>query len=139
MKTKKKLGIWMDHSNAHLIEFSSEVKKTTTISSDYTFQDKGETFERSENIMHNKEQHKQNTFYKNIANVIREFGEVLLFGPTNAKLELYNILKDNHLYNDIKIEVQNTGKMSDKDQHIFVRNHFKKFNIYNFELKISPR
>lgn len=120
----------MDHSNAHLIEFSSEVKETTTISSDYTFQDKGETLERSENVMHNKEQHKHTTFYKNIANVIREFDEVLLFGPTNAKVELHNLLKENHLYDTIKIEVQNTDKMSDKDQHTFVRNHFKKFDIY---------
>ncbi len=124
----------MDHSNAHLIEFSSEVKETITISSDYTFEDKGETFTSSENIMHNKEQHKQTTFYINIANVIREFGEVLLFGPTNAKLELYNNLKANHLFNNIKIEIQNTGKMTDRDQHTFVRNHFRKFAIYNFAL-----
>ncbi|QBZ98306.1 hypothetical protein [Flavobacterium sangjuense] len=134
MKTKKKLGIWMDHSNACLIEFSSEIKETETISSNYTFQDKGETLERSENIMHNKEQHKQNTYFKNIANVIRGFDEIILFGPTNAKMELHNLLKENHLYDSIKIEVQNTDKMSDKDQHTFVRNHFKKFAVYNFEL-----
>ena len=30
MKTLKKLGIWLDHSNAYLIEFSSEVKETKT-------------------------------------------------------------------------------------------------------------
>jgi hypothetical protein len=130
MKTEKKIGIWMDHSNANLIEFSSDAKETTTISSDFTSQDKGETLERSENVMHNKEQQKQTTFYKNIANVIREFDEVLLFGPTNAKVELHNLLKENHLYNDIKIEVQNTDKMSDKDKHTFVKNHFKKFDLY---------
>ena len=130
MKTLKKLGIWMDHSNAHLIEFSSEVKETTTISSDYTFQDKEETLQNSEKGMHNKEQHKQTTYYKNVANALREFDEVILFGPTNAKVELHNLLKENHLYDKIKIETQNTDKMSDKEQHTFVRNHFKKFDIY---------
>ncbi len=54
----------MDHSNAHLIEFSSEVKKTKTSSSDFTFQDRNETLHRSEIEMHNKEQHKHTTFYK---------------------------------------------------------------------------
>ena len=34
MKTEKKLGIWMDHLNAHIIEFSSDVKDTQTITSD---------------------------------------------------------------------------------------------------------
>ncbi len=130
MKTVKKLGIWMDHSNANLIEFSSEVKKTKTISCSYTFEDKEETLKISEKVMHNKEQLKQTIYYKNIANCIREFDEVILFGPTNAKLELHNLLKENHLFDNIKIEVQNTDKMSDKDKHIFVRNHFKKFNIF---------
>ena len=130
MKTAKKLGIWMDHSNAHLIEFSSEVKETKTISSDYTFQEKEETLQNSEKGMHNKEQHKQTTYYKNVATAIREFDEVILFGPTNAKGELHNLLKENHLYDKIKIEIQNTDKMSDKEQHSFVRNHFKKFDVY---------
>jgi hypothetical protein len=59
MKTLKKLGIWMDHSNAHLIEFDSKIKETKTITSDFTFQDREETLQRSKSEMHNKEQHKQ--------------------------------------------------------------------------------
>jgi len=36
----------MDHANAYLIEFSSEAKATTTITSDFTFQDKEATLQR---------------------------------------------------------------------------------------------
>ena len=129
MKTSKKIGIWMDHHNAHLIEFSTEVKETKTITSDFTFQDKEETLQRSESEMHNKEQHKQSTFYKNLAAVIKDYNEVLLFGPTDAKVELFNFLKEKHKYDNIKIEVKNTDKMSDVDQHQFVNDYFKRFEF----------
>jgi stalled ribosome rescue protein Dom34 len=129
MKSSKKLGIWMDHHNAHLIEFSTEVKETKIMTSDFTFQDKEETLQRSESEMHNKEQHKQTTFYKNLAAVIKDYNEVLLFGPTDAKVELFNFLKENHKYDNIKIEVKNTDKMSDVDQHQFVRDYFKRFEF----------
>lgn len=129
MKSSKKLGIWMDHHNAHLIEFSTEVKETKIMTSDFTFQDKEETLQRSESEMHNKEQHKQTTFYKNLAAVIKDYNEVLLFGPTDAKVELFNFLKENHKYDNIKIEVKNTDKMSDVDQHHFVREYFKRFEF----------
>ncbi|TRX43142.1 hypothetical protein [Flavobacterium restrictum] len=129
MKTLKKLGIWMDHSNAHLIEFSSEVKETKTITSDFTFQDKVETLQRSESEMHNKEQHKHATFYKNLAAVIQNFDEVLLFGPTDAKVELFHFLKKDHKYDTIIIEVKNADKMTDTEQHHFVRDYFKRLEF----------
>jgi ADP-heptose:LPS heptosyltransferase len=129
MKTLKKIGIWMDHSMAHITEFDSEIKETKIITSDFTFQDKVETLERSESEMHNKEQHKQETYYKNLAQIIKNFDEVILFGPTDAKVELYNELKDNHQFDKIKIEVKNTDKMSDKEQRNFIDDYFKRFDF----------
>lgn len=129
MKTIKKLGIWMDHANAHLIEFSDEVKPTETISLDFNNQDKDETLQRSESEMHNKQQQKQNAYYKKLAAISKDFAEVVLFGPTNAKSELFNSLRQNHQFDNIKIEVINADKMTDKQQHEFVRDYFKKFDI----------
>ncbi|MCZ8196289.1 MAG: hypothetical protein O9267_01625 [Flavobacterium sp.] len=129
MKTVKKIGIWMDHATAHLIEFSSEAKETQIITSDFTFQDKEETLQRSESEMHNKEQHKHATFYKNIAAEIKKFDEVLLFGPTDAKVELFNLIRENHSYDNIKIEFKSADKMSDTEQHKFVRDYFKRLEF----------
>lgn len=129
MKSTKKLGICMDHAKAHLIEFSDEVKATETISLDFNDQDKDETLSRSESEMHNKEQQKQNAYYKKLEAEIRNFDEVVLFGPTNAKSELLNVLRKNHLFDNIKIEVINADKMTDKQQHEFVRDYFKKFDV----------
>lgn len=119
----------MDHSNAYLIEFPSEVKETKTITSDFTYEDKVETLKRSENEMHNKEQQKHTTFYKNIAAEIEKYDEVLLFGPTDAKAELFNILKSDSKYSKVKIKVKNADKMSDIEQHHFIRDYFNRLEF----------
>ncbi len=129
MKTLKKLGIWMDHANAHLIEFSSEVKATTTITSDFTFQDREATLQRSESQMHNKEQHKHQTYYKKLLAAMSRFDEVVLFGPTNAKVELYNLSQKDHKLDKIEIEVKETDTMSDVEQRHFVTRYFKRFEF----------
>ncbi|WP_309609593.1 hypothetical protein [Flavobacterium sp.] len=131
MKTQKKVGIWMDHSNANIIEFPSDNKEKKTISSDFSADDRAETLQRSENEMHNKEQQKHGTFYKNLSKIIKDFDEILLFGPTNAKSELHNLLKENHEFDKIKIELKNTDKMTDKEQHNFVSEYFTRFDFKN--------
>jgi hypothetical protein len=126
MKTIKKIGVWMDHSKAYLIAFSSEVHQTQFIISDFTSQDKEATLQRSESAMHNKEQHKHAAFYKNIIDEIKKFDEVLLFGPTDAKVELFHLIRENHSYDTIKIECKNADKMTDNEQHKFVSDYFKR-------------
>jgi stalled ribosome rescue protein Dom34 len=124
MSTAKKLGIWMDHSNAHLMEFTEGPIQTKTLSSNFTHQDKENTLERSENQMHNKEQHLHAEYYKKLGDVIRNYEAVILFGPTQAKVELYNSLKANHLFSDIKMTVKQTDKLTENQQHAFVREYF---------------
>jgi hypothetical protein len=49
---------------------------------------------------------------------------VLLFGPTNAKLELSNFLKKDLHFKDIKIDIEAADKMSDNEKLAFVKAHF---------------
>lgn len=120
----KKIGIFMDHTTAHLIEYTNNPTETNTIESDFTTEVKLETLSRSENIMHNKEQQQHHLFYKEIADAIISYDEVLLFGPTNAKVELANILKENQHFNKTNIVVQNADKMSENQQHAYVKEYF---------------
>ncbi len=124
MKTKKYIGIWMDHATAHLMEFTSDPIETKTIESKFTHQVKEESLRKSENIMHNKEQHQQSEYYKKLGEVIKNYDGVILFGPTNAKDELYNILKADHNFEKIKIEVKQADKMTENQQHAIVREYF---------------
>ena len=126
MKTEKNIGIWMDHSSAHLMEFTADPITTTTIESDFTHHVKEESLSKSENLMHNKEQHQQSDYYKKIGEVIKNYKEVILFGPTNAKAELFNILKADHHFENIKIEVKQADKMTENQEHAFVREYFSK-------------
>ena len=124
--TEKKLGIWMDHSSAHLSEYSTEPIVTILITSNFTHQDKEISVGKGENLMHNKEQHRQSEYYKKIGEVIKKYDEVILFGPTDAKVELFNTLKTDHLFANIKIELKQTDKMSEYQQHVFIRDYFNK-------------
>jgi hypothetical protein len=124
MKKAISLGIWMDHSNAFLMELKNDTIVTNTIVSEFTHQDRVDGLHKSENLMHNKEQHQQLSYYKKIADVIRDYQNVVLFGPTDAKNQLINLLKDDHLFENIHIEVKDTDKMTETQMHDFVRRYF---------------
>jgi hypothetical protein len=126
MGTEKKLGIWMDHANAHLMEFTNDQIETKIVASKFTHAQKEETLNKSENVMHNKEQHRQAEYYKELSEIIINFNEVLLFGPTDAKVELFNILRADHRFDKIKIEVRQADKMTENQQHALVRDYFSK-------------
>jgi hypothetical protein len=126
MTTAKKIGIWMDHSNAHLMEFTTDPITTTTITYDFSHQDTENSLGRSENQMHNREQHEQAAYYKKLSEVIKKYEEVILFGPTDAKVELLNIINKNHLFAHIKISVKQADKMTMNQQHAFVKKYFSK-------------
>lgn len=127
MENKKKyLGIWMDHANAHLIEFATGSSENKTISSKFTHQAKEDSLQKGEYQMHSREQHQQLEYYNDLADIIKNYNHVLLFGPTDAKTELNNILKENHLFEKITIDLKQTDKMTDNQQHAFVKTHFSK-------------
>ncbi|WP_269222737.1 MULTISPECIES: hypothetical protein [Flavobacterium] len=124
MKTVKNLGIWMDHSIAHIIEFTDQWKEAKTIESNFTHQDKVESLVKSESIMHNKEQQFQAGFYKKLEDLILNYNNVLLFGPTNAKNELFNSIEKDHRFANIKIEIKEADKMNINQKIALVTDYF---------------
>ncbi|SRX75203.1 hypothetical protein [Aequorivita antarctica] len=124
MGTQKNLGIWMDHSTANFIDLDS-IKNNHSIASKFTSNTKEEVLNRSEYTMHNKEEQMQEAFYKEISEEILKYNHVVLFGPTNAKSELHNYLKQNSHFKDIKIDVEAADKMTDNEKNVFVKNHFE--------------
>lgn len=125
MKKHKQLGIWMDHSHAFLIEITDESIEEKSIISEFSHQQKDDNLNRSEKIMHSKEQHQQAGYYKKLGDAIKNYQEVILFGPTDAKNELLNLLRADHLFENIKIEVKHSDKMMEYQRYAFVREYFK--------------
>lgn len=124
--TPPALGIWMDHSSANFIEFTVAPMLTKTIVSKFTHEVKIGSMNKGENLMHNKEQALQSEFYKSIAKVILGYNNVILFGPTDAKVELFNILEGDNRFDKIRIELKQTDKMTENQQNSFVKDHFSK-------------
>jgi hypothetical protein len=126
MKDIKQLGIWMDHSNAFLLEIVNDTIETNSVVSELSDPEAEFNFYKGEKLIHKKEQHLQLSYYKKVGEIIKKYQEVVLFGPTDAKNELLNLLKTDHLFENIKIEVINSGKMTESQMQTFVREYFKK-------------
>ncbi len=115
----------MDHANAHVIELAPEMK-TLHVHSAFTQTVKEDSLGKSEHIMHNKEHHQHLDYYKRLGEIIQHYDSVLLFGPTDAKRELHNLLADDAHFANIKIVVQSADKMTEHQEIAYVRDFFEK-------------
>jgi hypothetical protein len=124
MKSRKQLGIWMDHSTANILELINDTVISKTLESIPAFPEQVENLRLDESLMHNKEQNQNADFYKKLSYIINDYSEVLLFGPTDAKSELFNVLKNNRQFEKISISVQPADNMTDNQQKAFVKDFF---------------
>lgn len=123
--SNKILGVWMDHSTAHIIEIENNTITSNTIES-LSEKDERQNFGRDESLKHNTEQNQLSEFFNRVSDVIKDYSEVILFGPTNAKTELYNLLKEDRHFDNIKIDVEATDNITENQMHAFVKEHFEK-------------
>lgn len=123
-KPLKHLGIWMDHASANLMDISSGSIVTTTIESDFTPLERKDKLNKGEYMMHNVEKQNNHAYYEKLGEVIKNYDKVVVFGPTHAKDELANVLKADHHFDKVKIEVMDADKMTENQQHSFVKNYF---------------
>jgi stalled ribosome rescue protein Dom34 len=122
MKSTKKLGIWMDHSFAHIMEFTSKHFEIETIESELKTK---ENSKRSVKI-DSKQKKILSTYYTKIGDYIQNYKRVILFGPTDAKVELFDFLSEDERFLKIKFEIKNTDKMTQSQQHTFVKEYFSR-------------
>jgi len=114
----------MDHSNAILLELTNDKIIRNIIVSEFTYEENKYYYNKHEKLLNKKKQYQQSDYYKKLSDIIRGFNEVILFGPTEAKIELLNLLETDHLFENIKIDVLNSDKMTENQMHAFVRKYF---------------
>lgn len=117
----------MDHTSAYVIEPVGNEFITNVITSDFNHRERS-SISKNENLMHNKEQNHQLSYYKKITEAISRFDEILLFGATEAKNELLNLLRSNRDFEFKKVKTIDTDKMTENQQKAFVKNYFKDNN-----------
>ena len=75
----------MDHSIAYLIELTNDTITQSSIISEIAIPEKEFNLYKGEKLVHKKEQHQQSDYYRKLSDTIRNYQEVVLFGPTDAK------------------------------------------------------
>ncbi len=125
MKNAKKLGVWLDHTIAHIIVLNNNSITSNTIES-LSLQGEKQNFGKDESLKHNTEQDQLSDYFNRLSAVIKDYQEVLLFGPTNAKTELFNLLKQDSHFNSVKIEIETSDNLTENQMHAFVKEHFEK-------------
>lgn len=125
MKTNSQIGLWLDHSQAHFIDFSKgpAVVETTYSNIESQVRFRGEEgagtrlgnnrFSINEHHLHNRKQELLHTYYHMLADRLKKYDNILLFGATHAKDELYNRLKDDKAFADKSITVKRTDHLTE--------------------------
>lgn len=125
MMKNKQLAILVNDTNALLMElynhmivsrnivFKPKEKETDSENEQFTQQESS--------VMHKR----KFAYYKEIGDIVSHYQEVVIFGPTQTKFELFKLLEGNKHLNKIKIECIDTIKMSDTQMHDFVLEYYK--------------
>ena len=124
MKATKKIGIWMDYSSAHIMEFSDRPHEIASIESEFETKLKSKEKERGEKHLHSLAKQCKEDYFKKIASTILNYNKVLLFGPTNAKNELFNMLCEDPRYYKIKTYLKESGRLTLNQRNRFIHEHF---------------
>lgn len=124
METQKKLAVYLDHFSANIIGYSISAQVLHSIKSDFNQAERLKILQKGESHLHEKEQHLQLQFYKEISDQSVGFSIVMLFGPTTAKSELKTILSHDNRFSDAEVSLKITDKLNLKEQIAFVNNFF---------------
>ncbi len=132
---KKKIGVWMDHSHAQLLEYGNTAEDIRLIKADspnhpQTDSNKkpvfssasGKGFHTSNNEFktHNIEQNKLDEYYKSLEHELTSYDEILLLGGKTAKEEFFNRIKDKQSFEGKKIYKMTTDHLTPNQFAAFV-------------------
>ena len=121
---KNRLGIWMDHSQANLITCDNGAIPVKTIYNTRMHIAKEQALSKVKEVVHIGTHKHQNTFFKDLQDEIILYSDVILFGPTDDKMELFNMLRADIRFDRITIEVAAAEKMTDSQKNAFIKSHF---------------
>ena len=128
-KPVKKIGLWLDHVDAHFIEIEDgqEHFETSHSGKESLLRIKGESGNgikmgnyRSTNNEHRvqmRENEIMSDYFKDITNRLQNYDEIFIFGVSTAKNELYNLLRSNKHFDGKIIQIESSDQLT-KNQMI---------------------
>lgn len=137
---KKKIGIWMDHSTAQLMEYGRSANEIQTIHSEYvshprtkgmgsdttTFSSSGFHVSNNEYKKNKIKQQKYGEYYDKLEHLLLGYEDILLLGATNAKEEFFNRIKDKPTFKNKKIYIHTTDHLTPNQLAALINKEFFK-------------
>ena len=132
------IAVWLDHSKAQFIAYSDEgTYLLETVESPYERRPRidGEGsdvtrfgantyFSNNEDRKHNRLRNELNSYFKELEDRLAKYDDILLFGPTNAKDQLYNRLSANKAFSGKNILIESVGNLTENQTMAFARIFF---------------
>jgi len=125
MKTDKTLGIYLDYKNAIFMELINKMIVSRNIKFEFKEINNNHSEKEGEDVHNRKEHHLPSAYFLEICDIIRNYNMVVLFGPNEAKNELFNLLEFDHSFDTIKIQNEKSVAMSEPEMHNFVKEFYK--------------
>ena len=125
MNLKKRIGIWMDYTSAQIYENATGEFLLTSMESNFYLPIKKKGEASSESPIHNEKNQTDQAFYNDLLLLVKDYDEAVLFGPTQAKTALFDLIKANPECNNLYIQTLEADKMTTEQMKAFVKTHFK--------------
>ncbi len=125
MLNAKQLGICVDDDGLHIMRHTpGAVQKIVLLP--FINTDEADTgFKKSESFVYDVELQQQTNYFSQLKAAITHNDNLLFFGPTNLKVELYNRLREDNGFAKTDIEVKQTDTMTGTQQQAFVMDYFE--------------
>jgi len=129
------IGVWLDYSGAKFISKTDGI--TEAIESSIVTRDRvdGEgkeggqfgagNYSNNEHRNNNRRSDEESAYLKSLIEKLKPFDHILLFGPSNAKVQLHNFIKENKAFDNKTVVVKPSDKMTENQLAAFVRDYFK--------------
>jgi stalled ribosome rescue protein Dom34 len=101
----RSLGIWMNDSSAHLINFENGLVVEKIVLSEHTTSSPPLSSSSDDSVPPNN----PSGYYDRIRERLMEYDDIVLFGPSIYKSQLLRYLQNDVRFDRIKIKIRNYG------------------------------
>ena len=115
----------MDYTSAQIYENATGEFLLTSMESNFYLPLKKKGEANSESPIHNEKNQTDQAFYNDLLLLIKDYDEAVLFGPTQAKTALFDLIKASPECNNLYIQTLEADKMTTEQMKAFVKTHFK--------------
>ena len=82
-------------------------------------------FTNNEHTSNNRSENQLNSYFSKLTQKLASFDEILLFGPANAKKQFHNYLLSQKSFQEKKIDVKNTDKLTPNQEVAFAKEYLE--------------